>query len=182
MDRNTLAKEFIEAVAEMRRTHGYGTYYWIIGEDEENDWAIVLGWGNGFEENPNDDCTDGTWRICAKLAFQSKKSIMQCDYEVDWLMPYDEETLEVDDNEVSIYPNTDLQGVVNWLLECYDSYFNDDEDEDESELLDKFMKNRACRTITDLIDYITYLEDVRSDHKELKEKIASLNRLASEMY
>lgn len=182
MDRNILAKEFIEAVAEMRRTHGYGTYYWIIGEDDKgNTWAIVLGWQDGYEPEPDDDCMDGKWRICAKLAYQPNNSIMQCDYDVDWLMPYDEETMEVYDNEVSIYPNTDLQGVVNWLLECYDSYLNDEE-EDENKLLDKFMKNRACRTITDLIDYITYLEDVRSDHKELKEKIASLHRLAQEMY
>ena len=182
MDRNRLAKEFIEAVAEMRRTHGYGTYYWIIGEDEENTWAIVLGWGNGFEENPNDDCTDGTWRICAKLAFQSKQSIMQCDYEVDWLMPYDEETLEVDDNEVSIYPNTDLSSTLDWLFDCYDGYLNEDEDKTESELLNKFMKKRACRTITDLIGYIGYLEDVKTDHDVLKQKIASLHRCASEMY
>jgi hypothetical protein len=182
MNRNILTKEFMKAVGEMRRTHGNGTYYWTLGEDDNgNTWAIVLGWADGFDEEPNDDCTDGTWRLCAKLAYQPNNSLMQCDYDVDWDMPYDEETMEVYDNEISIYPNTDLQGVVNWLFECYDSYLND-EDEDESELLDKFMKNRACRTITDLIDYITYLEDVRSDHKELKEKIANLNMLASEMY
>lgn len=122
MDRNILAKEFMKAVAEMRQTHGYGTYYWIIGEDEENDWAIVLGWGNGFEENTNDDCTDGTWRICAKLAFQSKRNIMQCDYDIDWDMPYDEESGEVDNNEISIYPDTNLESVIDWLLKCYESY------------------------------------------------------------
>ena len=183
MDRKMLTKNFTDAVQEMRRTHENGTYYWTLCEDDKgNTWAIVLGWGNGFEKDPNDDCMDGTWRICAKLAFQPNNSLMQCDYDIDWLMPYNEETMEVYDNEMSIYPNTDLQEVVNWLLKCYDSYFNDDEEENESELLEKFMNNRACRTITDLIDYITYLEDVRSDHKELKEKIASLNRLASEMY
>lgn len=122
MDKDKLVKEFVTAVEEMRRTHGYGTYYWIIGEDEKNDWAIVLGWGNGFEPEPDDDCTDGTWRICAKMAFQSKRNIMQCDYDVDWLMPYDEESGEVDDNEISIYPDTDLGSVVEWLLECYKRY------------------------------------------------------------
>ena len=122
MNRNTLAKEFIEAVAEMRRTHGAGTYHWIIGEDEENDWAIVLGWADGFEPKPDDDCTDGTWRICAKMAFQSKRNIMQCDYDIDWDMPYDKITGEVDDNEVPIYPDTDLMEVINWLLDCYHDY------------------------------------------------------------
>jgi hypothetical protein len=57
-----------------------------------------------------------------------------------------------------------------------------DEEADENELLDKFMKNRACRTITDLIGYIGYLEDVKSDHEELKKKIANLNMWANEMY
>ena len=125
MNRNQLVKEFTEAVEEMRRTHGCGTYYWYIGEDEENDWAIVLGWADGFEEDPNDNNLDGTWRICAKMAFQSKKSIMQCDYDVDWQMPYDEESGEVDDNEISIYPYTDLVGVVDWLLKCWETYKED---------------------------------------------------------
>ena len=123
MDRNTLAKEFTKAVAEMRRTHGDGTYYWTLGEDDKgNTWAIVLGWSNGFEPDPNDDCMDGIWRICAKLAYQPNNSLMQCDYDVDWLMPYDEETMEVDDNEISIYPDTDLEDTIDWLLKCYESY------------------------------------------------------------
>lgn len=170
MDRNTLAKEFTKAVAEMRRTHGDGTYYWIIGEDEKNDWAIVLGWGNGFEENPNDDCTDGTWRICAKLAFQSKKSIMQCDYEVDWLMPYDEETMGVYNNEVSIYPNTDLQSVVNWLLECYDSYFNDDEEDENEILVDK---------IASFLEREENWDDLRNAYK-INDRSEALRRLLRE--
>jgi hypothetical protein len=56
------------------------------------------------------------------MAFQSKRSIMQCDYDVDWDMPYDKITGEVDDNEVSIYPNTDLKETINWLLDCYHDY------------------------------------------------------------
>ena len=122
MNRDVLVREFVNAVQEMRRTHGSGTYYWLIGEDDENDWAIVLGWADGFEEDPSDNNLDKTWRICAKCAYQSKKSIMQCDYDWDWMMPYDKETMEVDDNEVSIYPNTDLADVVDWLLECYSHY------------------------------------------------------------
>lgn len=122
MDRDILVKEFAAAVQEMRRTHGCTTYWWWLGEDEENNWAIVLGWADGFEENPDDENLDGTWRICAKMAFQSKRNIMQCDYDIDWHMPYDKTTGDVDDNEVSIYPCTDLATVIEWLLECYDKY------------------------------------------------------------
>lgn len=82
----------------------------------------MLGWSDGFEEKPDDDNLDGTWRICAKLAYQSKRSVMQCDYDIDWYMPYDEVTGEVDDNEVSIYPNTDLEETIDWLLNCYHDY------------------------------------------------------------
>lgn len=119
MNKRKLIQEFTAAVEEMRCTHQNGTYYWIIGEDEENDWAIVLGWADGFDEMEDDNNLDGTWRICAKMAFQSKKSIMQCDYDIDWDMPYDKITGEVDDNEVSIYPGTNLESVIDWLLECY---------------------------------------------------------------
>lgn len=122
MNKYVIGKQFIAAVANMRKTHDVGTYYWYLGCDGKNDWAIVLGWGDGFEPDPSDDCTDGTWRICAKLAYQSINSIMQCCYDIDWLMPYDKVTGEVDDNEVSIYPDTDLPGVVDWLFECYAKY------------------------------------------------------------
>ena len=126
MNRNKLIQEFTEAVEEMRRSHGIGTYHWCLENDNDDDncWAIVLGWADGFEEDPNDNCLDGTWRICAKLAFQPWNSIMQCDYDIDWMMPYDEETMEVDDNEVPIYSDTDFEETVDWLLKCYASYFD----------------------------------------------------------
>jgi hypothetical protein len=123
MNRNILAKEFTKAVAEKRRTHENGTYYWTLGEDDKgNTWAIVLGWAPGFDEEPEDDCTDGTWRLCAKLAYQPNNSLMQCDYDIDWFMPYDEESGEVDDTEEDLYPNTNLENTIDWLLKCYESY------------------------------------------------------------
>lgn len=184
MDRNILTKEFMKAVGEMRRTHDVGTYYWTLGEDDKgNNWAIVLGWQDGYEPEPDDDCMDGKWRICAKLAFQPKNSLMQCDYDIDWDMPYNKATGEVDDNEIAIYPSTHSPSVVDWLLEAYHTYFpEDDEEESESELFERFMERRGCKSITEMIDYITYLEDVKTDHDVLKQKIASLNRCASEMY
>ena len=123
MNREKMIQEFVNAVEDMKCTKFNGTYYWLLNTDEnDNDWAIVLGWADGYDAEEQDDCTDGTWRLCAKLAYQSNKSIMQCDYDVDWLMPYNAETGDVDDNEVSIYPNTDLADVVDWLLKCYSSY------------------------------------------------------------
>lgn len=123
MTRKQLVKEFKKAVEHMRRTHDNGTYHWYLHTDENNnDWAIVLGWTDGFEPDEDDDCTDGTYRLCAKLAYQPHNSIMQCDYDVDWLIPYDEETMEVDDNEVSIHQNDNAEEIVDWLLKCYKTY------------------------------------------------------------
>ena len=123
MDKAWLINEFINAVENMKKTKFYGTYHWTLREDNKgNTWAIVLGWANGFDAEEQDDCTDGTYRLCAKLAYQPNNSIMQYDYDVDWLMPYDEESGEVDDNEVSIYPDTKLKAVVDWLLECNANY------------------------------------------------------------
>lgn len=123
MNKAKLVKEFANAIDNMRTTHENGTYYWILGTDENNnDWAIVLGWADGFEADETDDCMDGTWRLCTKLAYQPNNSLMQCGYDIDWLMPYDEENGEVDDNEISIYPNTNIEGTIDWLLKCYSSY------------------------------------------------------------
>lgn len=115
--------EFIAAVAHMRKTHENGTFYWMLGTDSDNNiWSIVLGWRDGFDKDEKDDCSDGTWHLCAKLAYQPHNSYMQCDYDVDWIMPYDEKTGEVDYTEIAIYPDTVLEEVFNWLLECYERY------------------------------------------------------------
>lgn len=123
MNKAKLISEFVNAVEYMKKTKSNGTYYWILGSDDNNNyWAIVLGWSDGFAIDENDDCTDGTWRLCVKLAYQPCNSLMQCDYDIDWSMPYDEETEEVDDTEYSIYPDTKFEEVIDWLLECYETY------------------------------------------------------------
>jgi len=126
MNKETLIKQFDKAIAEMRQTHNNGTYHWKLAiDDNNNQWAIVLGWADGFDEEPEDDCTDGTWRLCAKLAYQPTNSMMQCDYGIDWLMPYDEETGEVEDNEISIYPDSDASVIIDLLLKRYKSYVSE---------------------------------------------------------
>lgn len=124
MEYKKLVKEFTISVNELKKTKDNTTYYWILDRDEDgNDWAIVLGWADGFEETENDDCTDGTWRLCVKLAYQPWNSVIQCDYDIDWIMPYDEESGEVDDTEVSIYPSTNLEKTIKWLLRHYENNY-----------------------------------------------------------
>lgn len=123
MNKKELIKSFTKAVEDMKRNKSNGTYYWYLNRNTNgNDWAIVLGWSDGFDADESDDCTDGTYRLCTKIAYQSSNSIMQCDYDIDWLMPYDEETGDVFDIELCIFPDTNINWVVDWLLKCYNSY------------------------------------------------------------
>lgn len=129
MNKAKLVKEFANAISNMRKTHEDGIYHWYLGTDENNNhWAIVLGWLDGFKADETDDCMDGTWRLCSKLAYQTCNSLMQCDYDIDWFMPYDEESGEVDDTEIPIYSNinmTNIEEIIDWFLEQYSSYTED---------------------------------------------------------
>ena len=112
MNTEKLIKNFSNAVIEMSESDFCGTYYWYLGTDNNrNDWAIVLGY--------QDYDGDGN-KLYAKLAFQPSNSIMQCDYDIDWLMPYDKDTGEVYDNEMSVYSSEDAKEIVTWLLKCYE--------------------------------------------------------------
>lgn len=55
-------------------------------------------------------------------------------------------------------------------------------EQDATELFNNFMERRGIRNTTEFIDYVTYLEDVKSDYHALKNRVASLYRLTQEMY
>ena len=108
MDKILLVNKVNEAVEELKNDK-CGTYFWNLDTDNNgNNWAIVL----GFDSEDN---------ICVKLAYQPNNSIMQCDYDIDWLTPYDEESGEVDDNELCIEDRV-TEEEIGWLLDCYSRY------------------------------------------------------------
>ncbi len=73
-------------------------YHEVACTDEGTKLCIVVGWSDGFEEAPaGTPRADDTWRICAKLAYQHANNVMQCDFDLDWTMPYNKDTGEVDD-------------------------------------------------------------------------------------
>jgi hypothetical protein len=107
---------------------GYeGTYYYKLGNSDfhEGDWAIVIGWSGGFDTDYIDDnfISDGNgYEVCSKLAYND--SYMQSDYEWDWVMPYNEETGDVDNTENSL--PRDLEGAmkdIDWLLKHWYKYY-----------------------------------------------------------
>ena len=127
MNKEQFTKEFIAAVREMgKQKHPIGTRYWILTKEKERHWAIVLGWADGFDYSIQDKFKRKSYRLCAKFAYQSSNSMMQCDYDIDWLIPYNKDSGDVDDTEVGIYSGDDLNKTADWLWECYLSYFEDE--------------------------------------------------------
>jgi len=73
-------------------------HHLVARTDGGTELCIVVGWLDGFDEaEKGTPLTDGTWRICAKVAYQHSNNAMQCDFDVDWLMPYNPDTGDVDD-------------------------------------------------------------------------------------
>lgn len=56
------------------------------------------------------------------------------------------------------------------------------EEAERKDLFEWFMIARGFQNTTELIDYVTYLEDVKADYEILKGKVANLHRLAEQMY
>ena len=122
-DIKKLKEAFKKAVEELVQTKDKGiTYFWELGTVGDERRGIVLAWQDGYEpDNTGSRYADGECRICAKLACQPVNSLMQ-EYDIDWLMPYDEKTGFVDDNEITVDGDTDA--VIDWLLKCYEPYQN----------------------------------------------------------
>lgn len=81
------------------------TWHWNIGEDEDNYYAIVL----GFSEERD---------LMCKWAYIAKNSAMN-DYAWDYKMPYDSDTGDVWDSEQSV---DDGYGDVDYLLDDFKRY------------------------------------------------------------
>jgi hypothetical protein len=53
------------------------------------------------------DLSDNDWNICAMVAFQSRNNVCQCDYDIDFTMPWVPETGDVVDTEERICKEDD---------------------------------------------------------------------------
>jgi len=90
-------------------------YHIVAKTDCGTELAIVVGWTDGFEKAPEGTpFADGTWRICAKVAYQHANNGMQCDFDMDWLMPYNKDTADVDDTSTEVGGD---KSDVKWLNE-----------------------------------------------------------------
>ncbi len=104
----TLANEALKA-----KDHE-GTWFHTLEIKDGKRWAICFAWMDWDNDN--------TWRLYGKVAYQPVNSIMQCDYDIDWLMPCDKITGEVIDTETQI---TNVDFDIDWLLKEWEEIKND---------------------------------------------------------
>lgn len=119
MNREDLRK----AVLDLKETKDLTvTYYFKFGVDDYNRrWALVIAWQDGYEDSNTTEYENGTYRICMKIGFQPTTSIMQ-EYDIDWTMPWDEETGNVDDSEISIASDEDIDYCIDYLFKIWERY------------------------------------------------------------
>ena len=93
-----------------------GCYHWKVCSQGDQDIAVVLGWTKFPDEDDSckDKYYDDDFRLAVKIGYQPSDSIMQCDYDVDFNLPYNPDTGDVcDDCEYCIYETTDFKSLAN---------------------------------------------------------------------
>lgn len=116
-NREKMIKSFKASfINELDYKEGY-TYWQTLDIVNGKEFAIVLGWQDGF------DTKDG-FELCMKLAYLPTNSLMS-EYGIDWIMPYDEETGEVDDTEMTVNCKDDIEEIVDWLLDVYNERYKE---------------------------------------------------------
>ncbi|HAU88200.1 MAG TPA: hypothetical protein DCW90_22815 [Lachnospiraceae bacterium] len=124
-DKAELIERFQNAMQYMKDTPDSGTFVWYLNCDSNGkEWAIVFGWQDGYEAYPDDKFSDGEWHLATKLAYQPYNSMMQ-EYNFDWTMPYNAETGEVYDNEITVYEDSNPSEIIESLLKVYSTYYED---------------------------------------------------------
>lgn len=94
-------------------------YFRLLGDSncKTGRMYLVVGWSGGFENaEEGEPYADGEYRVCCKLAYND--SSLQCDYDIDWTMPYDEKDGEVDDTD-----STFDEGHVSWLIDHWKALY-----------------------------------------------------------
>ena len=127
METKDIYEGFVKALSNLKNGEE-GVYYWKLSNTNGNVWAIVLGWAeDDNEDNGTNKCHKLGYNLAVKIGFQSEKSIMQYDYSIDWLLPYDKETGEVADCEYFLFdkdiPSEILDSILEDWNENKDNYF-----------------------------------------------------------
>lgn len=85
----------------------------------DDDWAVYVGWSEGFDENDESVIHDDKypeWAICTKIA--TTHEAVWADYDF-CDMPYNEKTGDVWDTDMAISPEESYPNTAAWLLDEY---------------------------------------------------------------
>ena len=93
MKRKKVTGKMLLEWAEWLKEKGMGCCHLQVAETDQSVVAICA----GFRDYGNNE-----WHICAMVAFQAKNNACQCDYDIDWEMPWNVETKDVWDTETEI--------------------------------------------------------------------------------
>lgn len=107
--------DFAHGVKEMceHGDEGGVWYYELAQGTESRRWAVVVG------PDDEEEADDGP-RARAKVAYIEGNAGIWCDYDVDWMMPYSEETGDCWDTDTVVTP-TNAASVLVYLLEEFDA-------------------------------------------------------------
>lgn len=90
---------YVDRLAEVTGETVHGWYDWLVKEqcgccsvvfarDAKWNWVVCMGWHSEG---------DGKWQVAWKIGRESPRNAMQTDLDLDFEMPYDPETGDVDD-------------------------------------------------------------------------------------
>lgn len=106
LKRKVTAKELREDY-EWLKANDCGCCHHPIYDTDSNQMSILMGWHDNGDE----------WVIAAKIGMQSFNNIMQCDLDIDFIMPYDVESGDVYDTLTTISEDEDWNKLAKYLNE-----------------------------------------------------------------
>ncbi len=137
-----------EAVQYIDSGDSYPTWHWELGHDDEKMWCLVLGFMDGYEPNENEFTDSYGQTLALKWGAISNRSAMY-EFDIDFEMPYDEETGDVWDSCTAV-TSFDASRDVKYEIEDfyafvkqYNASLGDDFDESFSKR--KSSKRRSVR-------------------------------------
>ena len=95
-------KEFAKCIKQALK-NPHGTVWFEMGRLKHGEMlCLVFGWEDCYDSIEEYQIKEGDtfYTLCAKLAFNGDD--LQCDYDIDWIMPYDEETGVVWDTSMAV--------------------------------------------------------------------------------
>lgn len=117
---NEFAKKLEEAANHLadNKENG-GCYHFNETTIGNNNLFIVLGWSEGWDDDPVDKYYDDGYRLAIKVGYQDVNNMMQCDYAIDFEEPYHEDTGDTCGGEIVLYEGCDFKKVAENILESF---------------------------------------------------------------